>query len=89
VNRLVQSILFQSRAGFSREDDFPPSLLGAADGWVCATKTALFKLIVCSVSLTGSPHPPLANCNDARYTLFRLESSKIRLNLAISDGLNL
>ena len=29
------------------------------------------------------------NCNDIRYTLFRLESSKIRLNLAIFDDLNM
>ena len=37
-------------------------------------------------------HLPLThtvNCNDICYTLFRLESSKIRLNLAISDGLNM
>jgi RHS repeat-associated protein len=30
-----------------------------------------------------------ANCHDILYTFCRLESSKIRLNLAISDGLNM
>jgi hypothetical protein len=29
------------------------------------------------------------NCNDIRYTFLRLESSKLRLKLAISDGLNM
>jgi hypothetical protein len=29
------------------------------------------------------------NCNDICYTLFRLESSKKRLNLAIFDDLNM
>jgi hypothetical protein len=35
------------------------------------------------------PLTPAVNCNDICYTLFRLESSKIRLNLAILDGLNM
>src|SRR5690348_1155422 len=53
---------------------------------VCAFFGAGSGLWQFSVSLVGPPTKPLTravNCNDIRYTFFRLESSKIRLNLTI------